>query len=72
MAESYRRVVYKRSFPFTFKCLGGKNHEQNVYTDGIYEFDPKTGTWSLLDNMMEPRAQHGISVISTEDVQDYC
>ena len=41
-------------------------------TNGIYEFDPRTGQWELVDRMKKERALHGISVITYSEVERYC
>ena len=51
------------------KCSGGRDGD---ILDEIVEFSPTSGEWTVLDNMMEARAFHAVSVISSEDVQQFC
>ena len=40
--------------------------------DDILKFNPNTGTWSLVGQMMSDRHEHAVSIISTEEINDYC
>ena len=51
------------------KCSGGYG---NFDYDEIVEFSPTSGEWTVVDNMMEARSLHAISVISSDDVQQFC
>ena len=53
-----------------FTSLGGWIDEG--YSNEILEFEPRTGTWTLVDRMMSARASHAVSVISTEEINMYC
>ena len=53
------------------KCSGGRNKDQEEQ-DEIVEFSPTSGEWTVLDNMMEVRRDHAVSVISSDDVQQFC
>ena len=53
------------------KCSGGSDIDVG-YLDEIVEFSPTSGEWTVLDNMMEARSLHAISVISSDDVQQFC
>ena len=52
------------------KYSGGSERD-NYYLE-IVEFSPTSGEWTVLDNMMEARDDHAISVISSDDVQQFC
>ena len=53
------------------KCSGGYNGDY-YYLDEIVEFSPTSGEWTVLDNMMEARDYHAVSVISTNQIMNYC
>ena len=54
---------------FITKCSGGYN-DGDLYE--IVEFSPTSGEWTVLDNMMEARGFHAVSVISTNQAMKYC
>ena len=51
------------------KCSGGYDGD---YLDEIVEFSPTSGEWTVLDNMMEARGFHAVSVISSNQIMNYC
>ena len=51
------------------KCLGGDDGDN---LDEILEFSPTSGEWTVLDNMMEARGWHAISVIKANNVIQFC
>ena len=51
------------------KCSGGYDGD---YLDDIVEFSPSTGKWSLLGNMMKTRGYHAVSVVSSDNFQQFC
>ena len=53
------------------KCSGGRD-DYYYYLDEIVEFSPTSEEWTVLDNMMEARGYHAVSVISSDDVQQFC
>ena len=53
------------------KCSGGSDGA-NYYLDEILEFSPTSGEWTVLDNMMEARYYHAVSVISSNQIMNYC
>ena len=55
---------------FITKCSGGSDGD--FYLDEIVEFSPTSGEWTVLDNMMEARRYHAVSVISTNQIMNYC
>ena len=52
------------------KCSGGSDGD--FYLDDIMEFSPTSGEWTVLDNMMEARDYHAVSVISENEYGQYC
>ena len=54
---------------FITKCSGGYDGD---YLDEIVEFSPTSGEWTVLDNMMEARGYHAVSVISSNQIMNYC
>ena len=56
------------------KCSGGRDRpgDEYIYYDEIVEFSPTSGEWTVLDNMMEARYYHAVSVISTNQIMNYC
>ena len=56
------------------KCSGGRHGGANVgdRLDEIVEFSPTSGEWTVLDNMMEARLFHAISVIKADNVIQFC
>ena len=54
------------------KCSGGVHEDEDKYCDEIVEFSPTSGEWSVLDNVMETRAYHAVSVISADEALQYC
>ena len=60
MALLYMKVVTK--------CSGGRDGH---HLDEIVEFGP-SGEWTVLDNMMEARWYHAVSVIKAENVIQFC
>ena len=59
---------------FITKCSGGGIYDGDdyIYYDEIVEFSPTSGEWTVLDNMMEARDYHAVSVVSSDDVQQFC
>ena len=53
------------------KCSGGSDGA-NYYLDEILEFSPTSGEWTVLDNMMEARWYHAVSVIKADNVIQFC
>ena len=53
------------------KCSGGYNGDY-YYLDEIVEFSPTSGEWTVLDNMMKDRSGHAVSVISANQIMNYC
>ena len=51
------------------KCSGGWDGD---YLDEIVEFRPTSGEWTVLDNMMEARGYHAVSVIKANNVIQFC
>ena len=51
------------------KCSGGSDGD---YLDQIVEFSPTSGEWTVLDNMMEARGYHAVSVIKADNVIQFC
>ena len=51
------------------KCSGGRDGH---YLDEIVEFSPTSGEWTVLDNMMEARWYHAVSVIKADNVIQFC
>ena len=54
---------------FITKCSGGLDLND---LDKIMEFSPTSGEWTVLDNMMEARDYHAVSVISENEYGQYC
>ena len=55
------------------KCSGGYNDgDRQTLFDEIVEFSPTSGEWTVLDNMMEARYYHAVSVIKAENVIQFC
>ena len=52
------------------KYSGGSERD-NYYLE-IVEFSPTSGEWTVLDNMMEARYHHAISVIKADNVIQFC
>ena len=52
------------------KCSGGAIDDDDF--DEILEFSPTSGEWTVLDNMMEVRRYHAVSVISTNQIMNFC
>ena len=48
------------------------SYNVSEYTDEILEYQPTTGVWSLVDQMMSARRGHAVSVVSTEEISMYC
>ena len=57
---------------FITKCSGGYEGYDGDYLDEIVEFSPTSGEWTVLDNMMEARYYHAVSVIKADDVIQFC
>ena len=57
---------------FITKCSGGVHEDEDKYYDEIVEFSPTSGEWTVLDNMMEARYYHAVSVISADQALKYC
>ena len=53
------------------KCSGGRNGDGYII-DEIVEFSPTSGEWTVLDNMMEARYYHAVSVIEADSVLQFC
>ena len=53
------------------KCSGGSDIDVG-YLDEIVEFSPTSGEWTVVDNMMEARYYHAVSVISADQALKYC
>ena len=53
------------------KCSGGADGDYN-YLDEIVEFSPTSGEWTVVDNMMKARYNHAVSVISSNQIMNYC
>ena len=51
------------------KCSGGYDGDS---LDEIVEFSPTSGEWTVLDNMMKARDFHAVSVISTNQIMNFC
>ena len=56
------------------KCSGGSFYDGHVwiYYDEIVEFSPTSGEWTVVDNMMEARGYHAVSVIEADNVIQFC
>ena len=54
------------------KCSGGYEGQFEDIVNEIVEFSPTSGEWTVLDNMMEARRYHAVSVISTNQIMNYC
>ena len=57
------------------KCSGGRSegYFSTYDLDEIVEFSPTSGEWTVLDNMMEARFYHAVSVIDDrDDVEQFC
>ena len=54
---------------FITKCSGGYDGDR---LDEIVEFSPSSGEWTVLDNMMEARYYHAVSVIEADSVLQFC
>ena len=66
ISENCLALLYMKFFT---KCSGGHDVD---YLDEIVEFSPTSGEWTVVDNMMEARFYHAVSVISSDDVQQFC
>ena len=62
LASLYMKLITKDSG-------GGGGH---TYFDEIVEFSPTSGEWTVLDNMMEARYYHAVSVIKADNVIQFC
>ena len=51
------------------KCSGGYDGD---YLDEIVEFSPTSGEWTVVDNMIEARYYHAVSVIKADSVIQFC
>ena len=51
------------------KCSGGAD---GAWLDEIVEFSPTSEEWTVVDNMMEARHYHAVSVISENEYGQYC
>ena len=54
------------------KCSGGSDNYDDRNYDEIMEFSPTSGEWTVVDNMMKARYYHAISVISTNQIMNFC
>ena len=64
MALLYKKLI--------IKCSGGYDNVRDHNLDEILEFSPTSGEWTVLDNMMEARGNHAVSVIKAENVIQFC
>ena len=55
----------------SYASLGGKGNRYGLL-DEIIEYEPSTGEWSLVEQMFIPRESHAVSIISAEDIQQFC
>ena len=62
MALLYIKLITKSS--------GGAVDDDDL--DEIVEFSPTSGEWTVLDNMMEARFYHAVSVIKADNVIQFC
>ena len=51
------------------KCSGG---DDGHVLDEIVEFSPTSGEWTVLDNLMEARGGHAVSVIEADNIIQFC
>ena len=54
---------------FITKFSGGHNSGE---IEEIVEFSPTSGEWTVLDNMMEARGGHAVSVIEADNIIQFC
>ena len=54
------------------KCSGGYEGQFEDIVNEIVEFSPTSGEWTVLDNMMKDRSGHAVSVISANQIMNYC
>ena len=61
---------------FITKCSGGYDGDWYDggfdFYDEILEFSPTSGEWTVLDNLMEARWYHAVSVIKADNVIQFC
>ena len=57
---------------FITKCSGGSDNYDDRNYDEIVEFSPTSGEWTVVDNMMEARGYHAVSVIKVDNVIQFC
>ena len=57
---------------FITKFSGGSDNLEDMSNDEIVEFSPTSGEWTVVDNMMEARYYHAVSVIKADDVIQFC
>ena len=55
-------------------CIGGTAYNGGNYsTDNkIMEFNPELEKWLEIGAMKESRADHGVSIVSYKDYEDWC
>ena len=54
------------------KCSGGYEGQFEDIVNEIVEFSPTSGEWTVLDNLMESRGGHAVSVINAANVIQFC
>ena len=59
-----RKLIRFLQKQFTKKYLGGS--DSSVQVAEILEFDPLIGEWTLLDEMLQGRSYHAVSVLNFE------
>jgi len=83
LVENSAKWIYSGELPTPRDGLRGANIDQRVIMTGgregdyhvlddILEFNPSAGTWILVDRMMSAKEKHAVSVISSEEIIDYC
>ena len=53
-------------------CVIGGERAQTTFYGEVIEFDKKTKTWKEIGKLEYPRGFHAMSVVSIDDVHDYC
>ena len=48
-----------------------KTQDQEVYND-ILKFDTVTETWKQVGQLAKARANHAMSLVNIEDINEYC
>jgi len=81
LMENSAAWILSGNLPSPRNALRGANIDNKVImtggdgvdiSDDILQFQPDTGEWIMMDKMMEKRSVHALSVISAEDVQQFC